>query len=132
MELIGPNFEKHHHMTYVRLKSCALGRPQKKSFVSWQWNDGDYDRARFELLTMDGKDRDLCAELSSFATVDEATDYFLAELFRVQSLVVPPKKVWVRGSACPWMDKRLLRLIQRKHRALVDQNCNRPQQFTRD
>ncbi|MCP3665617.1 MAG: hypothetical protein GY696_24485, partial [Gammaproteobacteria bacterium] len=90
----------------------ALGWPQKKSFVSWRWNDGDYDRARFELLTMEGMDRDLCAELSSFATVDEATDYFLAELFRVQS--IPHKKVWARGSACHWMDKRLLHLIQQK------------------
>ncbi len=30
MALIGPNFEKHHHMTYVRLKCCALGGHRRK------------------------------------------------------------------------------------------------------
>ncbi|MCP3664515.1 MAG: reverse transcriptase family protein, partial [Gammaproteobacteria bacterium] len=46
--------------------------------------------------------------------MNEATDYFMAELCRIQSIIVPHKEVSLRKPLTPWMDKPLLRLLQRK------------------
>ncbi len=100
---------------WVQLRNCSIGRPPKRTSTVWKWEDGDWDRGSF-LLTHwvhNNSERDLAAEiLNPDLSVDEAADHLNAELFDIQSLVVPHKEVWFRRKTCPWMNKRLLRIIR--------------------
>ncbi|MCP3666272.1 MAG: hypothetical protein GY696_27860 [Gammaproteobacteria bacterium] len=115
---IGPPVEKHHSIVWVKLRNCCIGRAPKRTSTVWKWEDGDWGRGSF-LLTHwvhNNSERDLAAEiLNPDLPVDVAADHLNAELFDIQSLVVPHKEVWFRRKTCPWMNKRLLRIIQRRN-----------------
>ncbi len=110
---IGPPIEKHHALTWIKLGNCSLGKQEKRKFVSWKWEDGDWERAHFLLgFRDDGYYRDLPAEFSNLS-VDEACDYLTHEILRIQSLVViHHKSVWFQQSCCAWMNENILRLFQ--------------------
>ncbi|MCP3665623.1 MAG: hypothetical protein GY696_24515 [Gammaproteobacteria bacterium] len=115
---IGPPVEKHHSIVWVQLRNSSIGRPPKRTSTVWKWEDGDWARGSF-LLTHwvhNSSERDLAAEiLNPDLSVDEAADHLNAELFDIQSLVVPHKEVWFHRKTCPWMNKRLLWIIQRRN-----------------
>ncbi|MCP3661954.1 MAG: hypothetical protein GY696_05560, partial [Gammaproteobacteria bacterium] len=113
----GPPVEKIHALTWVQLSGFKAAKPKKSKSLFWKWDDADWDRAKFLLLISDdGTHRDLVDEIAEMSP-EEACSHITNDLWRIQSLCVPHKSFWMRRDACPWMNKSLLRLIQRRNRA---------------
>ncbi len=121
---VGPPIEKNHCITWIQLQHCNVGRPPKTTSVAWKYDDADWDRAKFLLLN-----GNLAEEISDpNLSVDDAALHLSSVFYDIQSLVVPHKEVWFRQDSCPWMEKRLLRLFQRRncaHKRFRDTNSPR-------
>ncbi len=112
---IGPPIEKLHSITWALIPNFMAEKCKKCEVTTWRWEDADWDRARFLLrFNEDGTSRDLSAEISDL-DLDNACIFLTNEIYRVQSLVVPHRSTWLKRSPCPWMNKHLLRVFQKRN-----------------
>ncbi|MCP3666298.1 MAG: hypothetical protein GY696_27990 [Gammaproteobacteria bacterium] len=71
---------------------------------------------KFDLLDQEqGGQRDWVTVLGEPKTVSEAADYLQQQIVSSQMQYVPHKDVTHRGIQCPWLNKPIRRLIERKN-----------------
>ncbi len=112
---VGPPIENHHAFVWSQLCVPELTVP-KSSFEHWKWTDADWDHVRFDLLDKeDGGERDWKTEIGEEKTVCEAASYFQQQISLAQMHNVPHKRITIRGTQCPWLDKPTRQQINRKN-----------------
>ncbi len=88
----------------------------KSTFRLWKWSDADWDHLKLDLLDQEqGGQRDWITALGEPKTVSEAVDFLQQQIVHSQMLYVPHKDVTHRGIQCPWLNKPIRRLIERKN-----------------
>ncbi|MCP3665950.1 MAG: endonuclease/exonuclease/phosphatase family protein, partial [Gammaproteobacteria bacterium] len=117
---IGAPIEKHHCFTWIQLNQCVTVPPMQQ-FTVRDWEGADWPWAQaFLVMNADGSDKDLVAEiLDQTNSVHEAASHLTSELQQAQmkALAQRVKAVRMRRPTCAWMNKPLLRQIQRKQQS---------------
>ncbi|MCP3667185.1 MAG: hypothetical protein GY696_32615 [Gammaproteobacteria bacterium] len=118
----GCPIETHHSFTWVQLSRSA-SRSESHSFTNTKWENADWAKSQMALLELPngGGPRDLVAEVTDpLKTVHEAAQCLTNAMAEAQREALGPdavKLVKLRHETCAWMDKAVLRSIQRKHLA---------------
>ncbi len=117
---LGPTFERQllgHASVYLQLTRLSAEISPSRNFDSFRFEEGDWDRAAFELaFSADGSNRDLAAEVTAHDSVDSAANHLSSTLLSVLRKCVPHRTVRVKRFV-PWMTHSLAKLIHRKSAA---------------
>ncbi|MCP3668191.1 MAG: hypothetical protein GY696_37840 [Gammaproteobacteria bacterium] len=118
--------EKIHAVTWVQVTAASIRKQEPCHITSWKWDDIDLPRLH-RILRYDSnfEDRDLSMEIEDCPDVNTACDYLTAVLYEAQRETVPHTQVRFRKQPCPWMDKPLLRALQRRDRAFGEFKHNK-------
>ncbi len=126
---ISAPIEKEHATVWLTL-SAASTKPTPQAFQSVNWDLADWGKARLSLLYEANRDiKNLAEQLADpELSIEEAADLLTFELQIAQREALSggaERTVKLKDDSCPWMNKSLLRTIQRKHQAYRQWKSNK-------
>lgn len=110
------SIEKHHLLTYVQFRHLPQTSVEKRTVRVQHWSQFDWDKAKFQLLYKpSGEERDFAAEIRTISDCEEAVEFFVHELQKVQTDCLPTDEKKFHLKPCVWMTSELAKDIRKKN-----------------